>query len=382
MATGGYKAAEWSVTIKTSTTASVTEESAKLIIKNVCNLIIQCEPHWTHDADYTVTEDDFIKISSGTSNLYQEYAHFLINTATGSRLLVCYKLGGYETIPDVCCCHGNGGYTFATGLCFSIIPGGSNSVWDISNDCTTIAMIPNEATLLLGPCNLKNNTSSSPSGSPILRSTNSSAQTRYLKYTVIAKEDQIVILLARTGSGDMSNCICIGKIFGELCNETDNAYNSKYGAILFSDSASGISEYVNADNMWLNTRTTIRYGGACVVCYFRDTTLTRPIQYNDPHSITECTSTNGYVYTGLRTSSVTSGKTAFCALNLSHSTDDANSYGVVPGNCFKGYLDTDLVRAVYCGFPYDTKFDGGNFIYAGGGIALGWDPSNSIGLLG
>lgn len=381
MATGGYKAAEWITTIKTSTTASVTAESAKLIIKNVCNLIIQCEPHWTHDADYTATEDDFIKISSGTANLHQEYAHFLINTTTGSRLLVCYKLGGYETIPDVCCCHG-GGYTFAAGLCFSIIPGGTNSVWDISDDCTTIAMIPNEATLLLGPCNLKSSTSASPSTAPILRSTSGSTQTRNLKYTVIAKEDQIVILLARVGGGDMSNCICIGKIFGELCNETDNAYNSKYGALLFSDYASGISEYYNPDYMWLNTRTSTKYAGSCVVCYFRDTTTTRPVQHDDPHSMTECAATNVYVSPGLRTSSITSGKTAFCALNLSHATDDANSYGVVPGNCFKGYLDTDLVRVVYYGFPYDTKFDGGNFIYAGGGIALGWDPSNSIGLLG
>lgn len=243
-------------------------------------------------------------------------------------------------------------------------------------------MIPNEATLLLGPCNLKNSTSSSPTATPILRSTSGSAQTRNLKYTVIAKEDQIIILLARVGSGDMSNCIFIGKIFGELCNETDNAYNSKYGALLFSDYASSISEYYNTDYMWLNTRTATRYAGSCVVCYFRDTTTTRPVQYDDPHSITECAATNVYVAPGLRTSSITSGKTAFCALNLSHSTDDANSYGVVPGNCFKGYLDTDLVRAVYYGFPYDTKFDGGNFIYAGGGIALGWDPENTIGLLG
>ena len=92
--------------------------------------------------------------------------------------------------------------------------------------------------------------------------------------------------------------------------------------------------------------------------------------------------TNYYVSSGLRTQSVTSGKTAFCALLISHSTDDAGNYGVVPGNCFKGYLDTDFFRNVYYGFQYDTLFDGGNFIYAGGGIALGWDPSNTITLRG
>lgn len=391
MATGGFKAAEWVFTLKTSSTAATTEANVKLVIKNVCNLIIQCEPHWTHDAEYTATEDDFIKIGSGTGNNNQEYAHFLINTVTGSRLLVCYTLGATTTpaIPKACCCDSlydssHGSY-WGFGLCFSMIPGGSQSRWDTSNNCTTIAFIPNDATSLLGPCNefgtFAQNT--------LLRFYNAAATYTNYRYVVVAKEDLIFVSLGNIGSSNIRNSLCVGKIFGQLCNEDDNQYYSRYGSFLFGkDAAASTYEGTAYDSSanngnFLNSRTgNVFWNASLSCCYFRSTVTTRPVTYVSTHSQPSITGTNTQVGTGTRTSSSTSGKTAFGAFLISHSTGDANSYGVVPGNCFKGYLDTDFFRNVYYGFQYDTLFDGGNFIYAGGGIALGWDPSNTITLRG
>ena len=389
MATGGYKAAEWVFTVKTSSSAATTRSNVQLVLKNVCNLIMQCEPHWTHDAEYTATEDDFIKIGSGTATGNQEYAHFLINTVTGSRLLVCYLLGMTAQVQKVCCCdsqyNSNGGY-YGAGLCFSMIPGGSTSRWDVSSDCTTIAFIPNDATLLLGPANIITTTEQTT----LLGWYSSAAPRTNARYVVIAKGDLIFVALGYAGETDLRNALCIGKIFGQLCNDDDDQYYSRYGSFLFRKDGNTATQENNAysattaaNTSWLNTRESIPFWNSAIAgCYFRYSTTTRPVTYVSGQSLPQIAGTNPMVSTGLRTSSVTSGKTAFNAFIISHSSNDANSYGVVPGNCFKGYLDTDFFRGVYYGFQYDALFDGGNFIYAGGGIALGWDPSNTITLRG
>lgn len=393
MATGGFKAAEWifSVTTAPTGTAGATKmaNDVKWIIKNVCNLIIQCEPHWTHDPEYTATEDDFVRIGTNTSRNYQEYAHFLINTVTGSRLLVCYLLGLNAQVNAAVCCQSrytSNGSRFAVGLCFSMLPGGSSSSWNISSACTTSAFIPNDATLLLGPCN---KIYSSNTDESILGYYNGETTRSNYRYVVIAKEDLIFVALGSVGNVDLKNAMCVGKIFGQLCNQEDNQYYSKYGAFLFNTDADTLIRETVANNatataaFWLNTRSNNVFWNANLAgCYFRSSIITRPVTYVSSQSRPQMTGTNPMVSSGDRTSSITSGKTAFGAFMMSHSSDDANSYGVVPGNCFKGYLDTDFFRYVYYGFQYDTLFDGGNFIYAGGAIALGWDPSNTITLRG
>ena len=50
--------------------------------------------------------------------------------------------------------------------------------------------------------------------------------------------------------------------------------------------------------------------------------------------------------------------------------------GVVQGDGFKGYLSTDVIRCVRADkFSRGQLFDGGQFVYVGGGIAIPWDPS-------
>lgn len=62
-----------------------------------------------------------------------------------------------------------------------------------------------------------------------------------------------------------------------------------------------------------------------------------------------------------------------CLRSLAHDT-----YGVVPGDGFKGYIDTDLLRGVNPNYSYGQQLQGGDFVYLGGGFAIGWDVDNEI----
>lgn len=54
-----------------------------------------------------------------------------------------------------------------------------------------------------------------------------------------------------------------------------------------------------------------------------------------------------------------------------------NLYNVVPGDGFKGYLDTDLIRGTSPNYTYGQLVNGKTFVYIGGGFVIGWDPSNT-----
>lgn len=68
----------------------------------------------------------------------------------------------------------------------------------------------------------------------------------------------------------------------------------------------------------------------------------------------------------------------YAAMWVARSAADLQQNGIVNGDGFKGYIDTDIMRVVRRNFYTKGQlFDGGNFVYIGGGIAIGWDPSNT-----
>jgi hypothetical protein len=57
---------------------------------------------------------------------------------------------------------------------------------------------------------------------------------------------------------------------------------------------------------------------------------------------------------------------------------DQDAYGIVQGDSFKGFVDTDLLRGVNCTYSYGQVLGtNGDFLYLGGGFAIGWDSSNT-----
>lgn len=57
---------------------------------------------------------------------------------------------------------------------------------------------------------------------------------------------------------------------------------------------------------------------------------------------------------------------------------DRDTYYVVPGDGFKGYIDTDLLRGVNPNYSYGQLLADGDFVHLGCGLAIGWDADNEI----
>lgn len=69
---------------------------------------------------------------------------------------------------------------------------------------------------------------------------------------------------------------------------------------------------------------------------------------------------------------------AWSTVHLGVQGSDLDTKGVVPNNGFKGAIDSGAMIAVdKNGLQPFQLLDGGNYIYIGEGIALGWDSSNS-----
>lgn len=75
---------------------------------------------------------------------------------------------------------------------------------------------------------------------------------------------------------------------------------------------------------------------------------------------------------------ITRGKARWLAIGMTSISENINTSGyVVPGDGMKGWLDTDMIRAVCpTGLQTNYTLDNGNFIYVGNGLMMGWSAAN------
>lgn len=75
---------------------------------------------------------------------------------------------------------------------------------------------------------------------------------------------------------------------------------------------------------------------------------------------------------------ITRGKARWLAIGMTSLSENINTSGyVVPGDGMKGWLDTDMIRAVCpTGLQTNYTLDNGNFIYVGYGLMMGWSAAN------
>ena len=88
-----------------------------------------------------------------------------------------------------------------------------------------------------------------------------------------------------------------------------------------------------------------------------------------------------YAYDALSASActpITRGKARWLAIGMTSVSENINTSGyVVPGDGMKGWLDTDMIRAVCpTGLQTNYTLDNGNFIYVGAGLMMGWSAVN------
>lgn len=405
MATGGFKAFEYELTTNSENQNAFffMSKAVKSFVKAVTQGIIAADSDWGYDSDFTATADDYVQIGSESSYYYQAcFAQFLVNSTTHSKLLVYYNPAGKMKVnlqgggcqrTNI-----NGAQYYAWGLCMSMLPGNSEQTWDTSSNCTTYEFIPGDATIINGTALNDFNANITSASDFTALNSNSSTTVRFV---FIVKGDFIAYFWQQKNSGNFCGGRVLGKIFSELCNASDNIARSQYGCIGYADPTSSggvINELTDTYSANLNSRTnwiggTNSHSGYTPSiseqsCLY-DISFSSADRSRFPYPFIQIESSIGYsycrqmainplVYSGSLTNSDSSNKTAFSPYLLYLDTNNLNNFYVAQDTAFKGYLDTDIFRAVYTGLPFNTLLDDGNFIYVGGGLAIGWDSTNEV----
>lgn len=189
------------------------------------------------------------------------------------------------------------------------------------------------------------------------------------------------------GTSDRMKSFWMGAIFDTLAHPTeDTSRVAKYGIFSLGTSSSynsfgGITtrEYVLSSSIpdtstWSNESDPAYHlahvfanaaGEWIYGTYASASALRRPLYAANGLSASACTP-------------ITRGKARWLAIGMTTYANNINTSGyVVPGDGMKGWLDTDMIRAVCpTGLATNYTLDNGNFIYVGNGLMMGWSPDN------
>jgi hypothetical protein len=372
-----------------------------VIIQKIGQAILDCNCGWVLDggAESVLEFDDIPSKVSGET--YPGL--FFKNTTSGCKLFVAYianrvqngmrDFGG--TGADLFQCN-SGTNRFVSSLCMSMIPEGSTS--EFGSPYST-DFLPADATRIIGTDVTYSNDNdyggfgAEPTAGWIY------------SYGIFVSPYAIAVSCTKAQSNPGNLGIpsyCVGRIFGTLAHSSDNTNQAKYGVVTFrvknniNTSSEGtyspmtytISSYLGDNNMSLSG-VNQSYGSfsnyldwdkAC--CSFAkadgtwingcDMTAFNTIYYpSNPVQL------SGYVF-----NSTNNGKSRWVPYEVVVLSSDLDTYGIVPGDGFKGYLDTDLFRCAKG--TYGQMFDNGNFICADGtyNFLIGWDSTNTDSITG
>lgn len=321
---------------------------------------------------------------------------FFKNTVSGCKLFMAYfggTLGGDHCIKDFSSDALFGyGQRYICGLCVSFIPAGSTNEFGMTFDSS---FLPADATRIIGTVFYHTDWSGNATNAG-----NPSSGTTY-SWGLYASDSAIAVTSNRNTTTPVPlycPVYAAGKIFGTLAHSSDNTNQAHYGVVIFrqggaSDPVEGtqgffeytiaymycqypqlkmlgqnpwsdmnVSKYpqisaARADGTWANANYTTNVGSA--------------IYPSEPQQLA------GFVFNSTGTN-----KSRWIPFAATVLAADPDTYGIVPGDCFKGYLDTDLFR---CGIgTYGQTFDNGNFICADGlyNFLIGWDSTNTDSIAG
>ena len=179
----------------------------------------------------------------------------------------------------------------------------------------------------------------------------------------------------------------MGEIFDTLAHPTeDTSRVAKYGILSLSTISNGnCFNTLSTEERVLNSRIASKsywaqysepsYKGAHVFAnaagewihgaYSASSAYRIPLYAMDALSASACTP-------------ITRGKARWLAIGMTSISENINTSGyVVPGDGMKGWLDTDMIRAVCpTGLQTNYTLDNGNFIYVGNGLMMGWSAAN------
>lgn len=395
MSTGGYKL------VKFSWVGGRTDSElyrTNFVLTGIIDAIINSGTGWTLDSDWgmTTTSDyKTLKVYTYSSTVYGVNIAKFLKSPTGNRVLIGYasRISYFHNDdliePTVTYSQIMG--LAPNGLYFSMI---NNVIDNWIEDTTYGIRIPNSALRITSFGN-SNTYANYTNYSFVYENTSNTVYT----YGILLKSGMNQICIYERSSDwtiGLIKCFLVGDIIKLLAHNTDNYYLcciNLSNNVRFASS----SQYERESNPpQTNTSTSSTDFG------FINQETSYTTTYNNNKNQCQIFDATGKLYFGSK--SLTEGKytiiygicntrelsTYVCLPNITggsrwtpveiliYSSNPA-SMGVIEGDGFKGYLDTDVIRGVTIGqYSRGQLFGNDNdFIYVGGGIALGWDSNNT-----
>lgn len=336
---------------------------------------------WGLDGRHSDAQTPLVIYSSTNTTHYSYYGAFILRNTAGAKLLVSYGGGSFSDYGESeNNTFGSFGYSTSTsaksyehthgGLMMSMIPPGSNDDFTIlgeNSGCT----IPDDATRVVSTMHVN-------SSQCFPMSFNDRSDTVTGTYHLLSKGN-VVVVVSKCSSYEIRyrRGYIVGEIFGTLAHEADSGIGCRFGAFELcgygvSYEGQNISDTSGATGIVLDS-------------------IYRVKEYaNSPRrqSMTFRRSDGSHVYGNqiFVLQDANQLDTLICSNDgnsaryvpfwMAESSRNPSETGVIKGDGFKGYLSTDVIRCVRADkFSRGQLFDGGNFVYVGGGIVIPWDPS-------
>lgn len=367
--------------------------NSEVMVKSLVNALISSNSGWVLDSERNSTVEDFFNIPTSNSS-YSWPSLFLKNTISGCRLFVahCSGIGSMKpsfNINNIV--YRYTGTSISTtsyrteGFIFSMIPEGEER--EFGTDVTLETFLPDTATRLIGTSFCY-----SSSTQPVATSSTLSA-TGHLAYGIFSTPYCVAVSHGYTDTDSRLSLgipeLAVGRVFGVLFNESDTLITSRYGALYFTwinsretstTTFTYSRNYLSASitffgesfpSSWANLN--VSAGRVCGGQIFKANG--EIINYSADNFV------NFIIPNELIFSSVIQTtedkKTLWSPILCYSASTDPTTYGVVPGNGLKGYLDTDLFRVAPS--AYGSLYEEGKFICVreSAGILVGWDSSNT-----
>ena len=349
---------------------------AKTILTKAVQTIIACNQGWELDTSKNATDTDYMDIPTNYPGQTVRFPGlFLKNAISDCKLFISDFPGSYSLFG---CKNFNGHsllkYEYDTnhlGICMSIISGESES--EFGNDPYSEDFFPDDATRI---CGTYYRTGSNYTEKNIIGS-NPKDDWSYM-YGFGVTPYVITIFANHNESGFAGPydyyipIYACGRIFGELAHKEDNLPQSKYGVVLFRRATDGYESWVGSFS--------------CSENGFGESSFNVPCCANNNPSCGSIAKADGEWVLGgynqvvmftfnsiIMSSKIYQNGTAWSAIAMGRISDSLDEDGIVPGDGFKGLLDTDLFRA---GRGTDQqRFSGGKFFMpeSSGGLLLGVD---------
>lgn len=380
----------------TSTADQVTRSQA--VCKDFADFIITCGKGWALDTYRNATTSDFVSVplqnKSGATQSFYAPGLFFINTVSGCKLFLCvagfssyygialgndYLLNEYTTTDRI----------LQNGIIFSMIPGGSNSEFGTTFDST---FLPSDATQIAG-----STWTISPSNERYINFISYNASGNNYCYGIFIDSYCVGLGAAYTTNGSTPHVYLhsfAGRIVGTLAHESDTLPQARYGVIRFCGNMGDNNNQNEVGYSYYYTLQSLGRHGTYFTASINTTSAsTSSVDRNNGALFAadgtrrdgrNSTNTRYYPHTAFALSSnanITNASTLdavrWVPFEFGVVSGDLATNGVVSGDGFKGYLDTDLFRSA--SITYNQLYNNGAFIGASGsyGTMIGWDPSNT-----